>query len=273
MKKVILKARTKINNIDFKKLSEINDMKLNFENISKIKILLNKQIIELGKVFSIKVISTESKRNEIIINGCNKYCNFLGYEWKRDKLIVNSDVGLNVGARMISGEIYVKGSVDDFLGAEMSGGFLHVSENAKNRVGSTYIGKRQGMSGGEIIVEGQAGDYVGHFMRRGLIIINGNVGKFCCYKMIAGNVILKKKFESHLGLLMKRGSIFLLDENLKNFKSKSFKPFFFEESSFLKYFKKYLYQKYNIDLGRKKFLRLNFDRNIKGIGEIFLKMN
>ena len=38
-------------------------------------------------------------------------------------------------------------------------------------------------------------------------------------------------------------------------------------------FKKYLYQKYNIDLGRKKFLRLNFDRNIKGIGEIFLKMN
>ena len=32
---------------------------------------------------------------------------------------------------MISGEIYVKGSVDDFLGAEMSGGFLHVSENAK----------------------------------------------------------------------------------------------------------------------------------------------
>ena len=48
------------------------------------------------------------------------------------------------------------------------------------------------MSGGEIIVEGQAGDYVGHFMRRGLIIINGNVGKFCCYKMIAGNVILKK---------------------------------------------------------------------------------
>ena len=40
-------------------------MKLNFENISKIKILLNKQIIELGKVFSIKVISNESKRNEL----------------------------------------------------------------------------------------------------------------------------------------------------------------------------------------------------------------
>ena len=63
--KVILKARTKINNIDFKKLSEINDMKLNFENISKIKILLNKQIIELGKVFSIKVISINRKEMKL----------------------------------------------------------------------------------------------------------------------------------------------------------------------------------------------------------------
>ena len=52
------------------------------------------------------------------------------------------------------------------------------------------------MCGGEIIIEGNAGDYLGFFMRRGLIIIKRNVGKFCGFKMIAGTLILFQGYES-----------------------------------------------------------------------------
>ena len=101
---------------------------------------------------------------------------------------------------MISGEIKINGSVDNFLGAEMSGGEIYFKGNAGNFVCSSYLGVKQGMKGGEIIIDGHAGDFLGCFIRRGLIIVKGNVGRFCCFKMIAGNVILFKSFESFLGL-------------------------------------------------------------------------
>jgi Formylmethanofuran dehydrogenase subunit C len=40
---------------------------------------------------------------------------------------------------MISGAIKIKGSVDNFLGAEMSGGEIYVKGNAGDFVGSSYL--------------------------------------------------------------------------------------------------------------------------------------
>ena len=91
-----------------------------------------------------------------------------------------------------------------------------VKGNAANFVGSSYLGIKQGMNGGEIIIDGHAEDYLGCFMRRGLIIVKGKVGNFCCFKMIAGNVILFKSYKSFLGLSMKRGTIFLMSHDIKN---------------------------------------------------------
>ena len=199
------------------------------------------------------------------------FVNYLGYGWKKDKLFVNSDLGFNIGYKMISGEIKINGSVDNFLGAEMSGGEIYVKGNAGNFVGSSYLGVKQGMKGGEIIIDGHAEDYLGCFMRRGLIIVKGKVGKFCCFKMIAGNVILFKSYKSFLGLSMKRGTIFLMSNDIKNIKAKVSKPFDFVEPIFFKYFKNYLKSKFSINLGNNKYKRFYVDRSVNGIGEILVR--
>ena len=273
MKKVILKLKKFINHSDLRNLSIINNIEINKKNISKIKIFVNRKESIVGNFFSIKIFKIKSKTNEIEVYGCNKFCNYLGYRWKKDKLFINSDLGFNIGYKMISGEIKINGSVDNFLGAEMSGGEIYVKGNAGNFVGSSYLGVKQGMNGGEIIIDGHAEDYLGCFMRRGLIIVKGKVGNFCCFKMIAGNVILFKSYKSFLGLSMKRGTIFLMSHDIKNIGAISSKPFDFVESIFFKYFKKYLKNKFSINLGNTRYKRFFADRSVNGIGEILIRKN
>tara|TARA_B100000963_G_scaffold195405_1_gene170103 strand:- start:436 stop:1257 length:822 start_codon:yes stop_codon:yes gene_type:complete len=273
MKKVVLRLKKPVSHADFRNLSIINNIEINQKNISKIKIFVNRKESIIGKIFSIKISKIKSEINEIEVYGCNKFCHYLGYGWKKDKLFIKSNLGFNTGYKMISGEIKIIGSVDDFLGAEMSGGQIYVKGNAGNFVGSSYLGVKQGMKGGEIFIEGYSGDYLGCFMRRGLIIVKGNVGKFCCFKMIAGNVILFKSYKSLLGLSMKRGTIVLMSNNIKNIGARITKPFDFIESIFFLYFKKYLRSKYSINLGNKKYKRFYLDRSVKGVGEIIVRQN
>ena len=89
--------------------------------------------------------------------------------------------------------------------------------------------------------------------------------------MIAGNVFLFKSYKSFLGLSMKRGTIFLMNHNIKNIGARSSKSFDFVESIFFKYFKKYLKSKFSINLGNIKFKRFFVDRSINGIGEIIVR--
>jgi len=273
MKKVILKLKNPVNHSDLRNLSIINTIEINQKNISQIKIFVNRKESIIGKFFSIKISKIKSETNEIEIHGCNKFCHHLGYRWKKDKLFINSDLGFKVGFQMVSGEIKINGSVDHFLGAEMTGGVIYVKGNAGNSVGSSYLGVKQGMNGGEIIIDGHAGDYLGCFMRRGLIIVKGNVGRFCCFAMIAGNVILCKSYKSFLGLLMKRGTVYLMNYNIKNIGAKITKPYDLVEPIFFKYFKKYLKSKYSINLGNSKYKRFYVDRSVDGIGEILVRQN
>ena len=188
------------------------------------------------------------------------------------KVFVYSDLGSNIGSKMISGEIKVNGSVHDFLGAEMSGGLIYITGNAGNKAGGPYLGKKTGMTGGEIVIEGNAGDFIGLLMRRGLIIVKGSTGDFCCLKMIAGNVILFKEPRNNFGISMKRGSLILLKKKklvIKDYFKKSGSI----ESSYLNFLKKYLKEKFFINLNNMKFIRYYGDRNLDGIGEVLVNDN
>jgi formylmethanofuran dehydrogenase subunit C len=66
------------------------------------------------------------------------------------------------------------------------------------------------MSGGEILVSGDAGDEVGRVMRRGLIAIGGRCGEFCGSRMIAGTILVGGQAGLRAGAGMKRGTIGLL---------------------------------------------------------------
>jgi formylmethanofuran dehydrogenase subunit C len=63
------------------------------------------------------------------------------------------------------------------------------------------------MTGGEIVIEGNAGNEIGHAMRRGLIVVGGAVGDFVGAEMIAGSTFVLGNSGSRHGAGMKRGTI------------------------------------------------------------------
>ena len=46
------------------------------------------------------------------------------------------------------------------------------------------------MTGGEILIDGNAGNEIGHTMRRGLIAIKGDAGDGVGFNMIAGTILV-----------------------------------------------------------------------------------
>lgn len=89
-----------------------------------------------------------------------------------------------------------------------------------------YIGF--GMTAGQVIVEGDAGDFLGaqiqngvlickgnagaragDRMRRGMLLIEGNVGEYCASDMMAGTLGVLGNTSAHLGYGMKRGTLLL----------------------------------------------------------------
>ena len=132
MKKIILKAK-----INFKsELNLKNLSKINFEEkiISKINILYDNKEFELQELFKIQV--QKSDKNELIIFGTNRNCDYLGWKWQKGTLRIKSDVGSFLGVQMINGKIIVEGSCQHHVGSGMTGGKIFLKSNAYDFVGS-----------------------------------------------------------------------------------------------------------------------------------------
>ena len=71
----------------------------------------------------------------------------------------------------------------------MRGGLLRIGGDAGARLGGAYPGARAGMTGGEIVVSGDAGEEAGAGMRRGLVAVGGRAGDGAGLRMLAGTVI------------------------------------------------------------------------------------
>ena len=82
-------------------------------------------------------------------------------------IIIEGNVGRELGFMMERGTIVVRGNTDYHLGDELIGGKLHIYGN-----GGMDIGRN--MSGGEIIIEGNAGPTIGLGMNGGTIHLNGD---------------------------------------------------------------------------------------------------
>ena len=145
-----------------------------------------------------------------------------------------------------------------------------ITKNTGDFLGSSIQGEKSGMSGGTIIIKGNAGHRVGCKMRSGVICIKKNAKDFIGCQMIAGTIIVKGKIGSNAGLLMKRGTIILekqkLSESYLNYNGKN-------NYIFLKVIQSYL-EKFNDEFKDifpntyiKKYLG---DINCKGMGEILI---
>jgi formylmethanofuran dehydrogenase subunit C len=93
----------------------------------------------------------------------------------------------------------------------MRGGEIAIDGNAGDFLGGARPGEMKGMSGGLVVVRGDGGDRVGDRMRRGTIIVEGSIGGYAASRMIAGTVLaLGPAVGPYPGFAMKRGSLILL---------------------------------------------------------------
>ncbi len=268
MKKIILKAK-----IDFKsELNLKNLSKISFEEktVSNTTILYDNKEFKLQALFKIQV--QKSDKNELIIFGTNRNCDFLGWKWKKGTLRIKSDVGSFLGVQMINGKIIVEGSCGHHVGSGMTGGKIFLKSDAYDFVGSPLPGSKIGMNGGAIVINGKAGNFLGLQMRRGIIFVGEDVGNNCCNNMIAGTVILKKSFGNQLGLGMKRGTIILFRKKIK---CSNFVDSGESRSLFLSLLNNYFLKVLSSKLfsSKDKFKRLVGDIKMDGMGEIFFKID
>ena len=268
MKKIILEGK-----IEFKfELNLKNLSKIDFEekNLGKITVLYNNKEYKLKELFKIKI--QKSDKNELIIFGMNRNCDYLGWKWKRGILRIKSDVGSFLGVQMIDGKIIVEGSCGNHVGSAITGGKIFIKSNAQDFVGSPLPGSKIGMNGGIIVIHGKAGNFLGLQMRRGVVFVGQDVGNNCCNNMVAGTVILKKNFGNQLGLGMKRGSIILVKQKLK---SANFIHTGESRSIFLNLLNNYFLKVLSLKLfsNKDKFVRFVGDIKMDGMGEIFVKID
>jgi formylmethanofuran dehydrogenase subunit C len=125
-------------------------------------------------------------------------------------LRIEGNCGRHAGAEMSGGRIDIAGNAADWLGTELHGGLIRVRGNAGNQAGGAYAGSQRGMTGGMILIDGCAGDEVGHSMRRGLLAVGGSCGDFVGINMLAGTILLFGDCGRRAGAGMRRGTIGLL---------------------------------------------------------------
>jgi formylmethanofuran dehydrogenase subunit C len=115
-----------------------------------------------------------------------------------------------LGAALAEGAVVVEGAVGDEVAIGMSGGSVDVHGSAGARAGGAESDARRGMTGGELVIRGDAGPGLGTRMRRGLIVVTGDVAGEAGPGMIAGTVIVFGSAGAAPGRWSKRGSIVAL---------------------------------------------------------------
>jgi len=162
----------------------------------------------LGDLFKIEHETTSSSEEFTIrIRGDLSQIRRIGAKMSMGKIIVEGDAGMHLGEEMIGGVITVTGNADSWAGSLMKNGIIEIKGDAGDYIGASYRGSTQGMSGGKIVIHGNAGYEVGCFMRKGVIKVYGNVGKFAGIHMRNGTIFIQGNSEGRAGAQMIDGKI------------------------------------------------------------------
>lgn len=153
------------------------------EEVKKFKVYYGNRVVELGELFE---VVKEGEEKKLVLEGDFSRVKWIGARMVDGEIVVKGSVGANCGAFMRGGKIIIEGNADDWLGIEMAGGEIIVKGNARNLVGCAYYGDAVGMTAGKILIEGNAGNYIGEKMNGGEIVIKGNAGDFIGTEMRGG---------------------------------------------------------------------------------------
>ncbi|MGH6830712.1 MAG: formylmethanofuran dehydrogenase subunit C, partial [Methylocella sp.] len=86
---------------------------------------------------------------------------------------------------------------------------IEIAGDAEGFLGAPLEGEMEGMTGGLLVVRGDAGERAGDRLRRGTIVIEGSIGDYPGSRMIAGTLIVLGECGILPGYLMRRGTIVL----------------------------------------------------------------
>jgi formylmethanofuran dehydrogenase subunit C len=162
--------------------------------------------VALGDLFSI----AGERAPRIRLTGDFSAFEGLGAELAGGDITIEGDVGPRVGTRMRAGQIRVTGSAGWGAGLEMSGGVLEIGRDAGPRAGGAALGAKRGMTGGELIIRGNAGAEAGAAMRRGLVVVGGDAEEGAGRTTIAGTVVVFGATGPNPGQWSKRGTVVAL---------------------------------------------------------------
>ena len=173
--------------------------------ISAIELSSGNRRLRVGELFS---LSGDDPSSLVINNGCDKL-DRIGQAMNSGSITVHGDAGAYLGFAMKNGAVTVHGNVGAYAASGMKNGLLHIRGNADDFLAAAIPGERHGMTGGMVIVTGNAGDRVGDHMRRGVVLIEGDAGDFCASHMLAGTIAVLGKAASFAGHSMQRGTLLL----------------------------------------------------------------
>ena len=101
--KIILKLKIDLKkNLDLSELSKLNNCNITIKKIKSLKFLYGTNLINIEKVFSIKLTKTKLEFNDFVIEGSSPFFNYLGFNWIHDNLVIHGDVGSYLGQSMKS---------------------------------------------------------------------------------------------------------------------------------------------------------------------------
>jgi len=159
--------------------------------------------VRVGEIFD---VSGEETAHVAIRNSCDRL-DRLGAGMRFGRMAIHGDTGTHAGAAMAGGVLEIHGNAGAFAASGMAEGFMHLSGNAGDFLGAAIAGDAAGMRGGTVVVDGSAGDRVGDRMRRGMVLIGGDVADCCAARMIAGTIVVRGRAGRRTGVAMRRGTL------------------------------------------------------------------
>jgi len=189
--------------LDASRLIPENLLQMNTADIERTSLDVSGKPYVVGDLFSVMTIEDDV----LVIQGpVTSSCRW-GQTMASGRLLIECDVGDEVGIAMRGGSVEIRGSVGNYLASGMRGGRIKVCGNVGDFTGNPTLGERRGMRGGLVTIMGNAGERTGDCLRRGTLIIHGNVGDYCGARMIAGTIAVGGSLGKFAATMMRRGTL------------------------------------------------------------------
>lgn len=174
--------------------------------IAAIELVAGNRPVRVGDYFSISPGDPGTLR---IVNACDRL-DFIGRGMTTGSIAIEGNVGAYLGLEMHGGALRLHGTAGPYAAAGLRGGSIEIDGHGGDFLGGALPGEMKGMSGGMVVIHGDVGARAADRMRRGIIIVEGGAGAHAASRMIAGTlIVLGRAIGDYPGHGMKRGTVIL----------------------------------------------------------------